>query len=208
MTLVKRTTMVLLGFIIMGFGIASMRVIDLGLDPFGAMALGFSELTGLSFGTVLWICHAPVFLVMLWRARRLIGIGTVLGMFVVGYAIDFFYFIASLTPIMDMQPHMAVRLAALVIALIIFSFGIALYMVADIGTAPYDACGIIIEEATKGKVQFKWGRVMMDGVCAAAAFLLGVTLGIATILTVFCLGPFISFFRGKIGAFAETRVFR
>ena len=208
MILVKRTIMVLLGFIIMGFGIASMRVIDLGLDPFGAMALGFSELSGLSFGTILWICHAPVFLVMLWRARRLIGIGTLLGMFVVGYAIDFFYYIASLTPIMDMQPDTAVRLVALVIALIIFSFGIALYMVADIGTAPYDACGIIIEEATNGKIKFKWGRVMMDGICAVAALLLGVTIGIATGLTVFCLGPFISFFRGKIGAFAEKRVFR
>ena len=204
----KRIIMSLLGFLTIGFGIACMRVIDLGIDPFGAMALGFSELTGLSLGTLLWICHAPIFLIMLWRTRRLIGIGTVLGMFVVGYAIDFFYFVASLTPIIDMQPHIIVRLAALVAALVIFAFGVALYMVADIGTVPYDACGIIIEEATNGKFKFKWGRVMMDGICAAAAFLLGVTLGIATILTVFCLGPFISFFRGKIGPFAEKRVFR
>jgi len=200
--------MSLLGFLIIGFGIACMRVIDLGIDPFGAMALGFSELTGLSFGTLLWICHAPVFLIMLWRTRRLIGIATLLGMFVVGYAIDFFYFVASLTPIMDMQPHMAVRLIGLLAALIIFAFGVALYMVADIGTVPYDACGIIIEEATKGKFKFKWARVMMDGICAVVAFLLGVTLGIATVLTVFCLGPFISFFGGKIGPFAEKRVFR
>ncbi|MCL2284841.1 MAG: hypothetical protein FWC32_00585, partial [Firmicutes bacterium] len=197
----KRIIMSVLGFVTIGFGIALMRVIDLGIDPFGAMTLGFSELTGISFGTFLWICHSPVFLIMLWRTRRLIGIGTVLGMFIVGYTIDFFYFVASLTPVLDMEPHIAVRLAALFIALIIFAFGIALYMVADIGTVPYDACGVIIEEATKGKFKFRWARVMMDGICALVAFLLGVTLGIATILTVFCLGPFISFFRGKIELF-------
>jgi len=200
--------MSLAGFITIGFGIACMRVVDLGIDPFGAMTLGFSQLTGLSFGTFLWISHSPIFIIMLWRTRRLIGVGTILGMFVVGYTIDFFYFIASVTSILDMEPNIVVRLIALAAALIIFSFGIALYMVADIGVVPYDACGVIIEEATKGKFEFKWARVMMDGICAAIAFLLGVTLGIATILTVFCLGPFISYFRNIIGPFAQKRLFQ
>ena len=205
--LAKRIVMCLLGFLTIGFGIASMLVIDLGIDAFGAMNLGLSERTGISFGTFIWISHLPIFVIMLWRARRLIGIGTILGMFVVGYAIDFFYFLASLTHLVEWQPHFVVRLALLLVALVIFSFGIALYMVANIGTVPYDSCGLIIEDATKGKFKFKWARVMMDGICATIAFVLGAPLGIATVLTVFCLGPFISFFRGKIGPFAARRVF-
>ncbi|MCL1788044.1 MAG: hypothetical protein FWG38_08660 [Defluviitaleaceae bacterium] len=205
--LAKRVVMCLLGFLTIGFGIAFMLVVDLGIDPFGAMNLGLAARTGISFGTWIWLCHLPVFAVMLWRGRRLIGIGTILGMFVVGYAIDFFSFLASLTFLAEWQPHFVVRLALLLVALIIFSVGIAMYMVADIGTVPYDSCGLMIEDATGGKFKFRWARVMMDGICAVVALLLGVTLGLATVLTVFCLGPFISFFRGKIRAFVVRRVF-
>ena len=205
--MVKRVMMCLLGFLIIGFGIACMLVIDLGIDPFGAMNIGLASHTGISFGTWILICHLPVFVVMLWRGRRLIGVGTILGMFVVGYAIDFFSFLASLTFLTTWQPPLPLQLALLLVALIIFSVGIAMYMVADIGTVPYDSCGLMIEDATKGRLKFKWARVMMDGICAVAAFVLGAPLGIATILTVFCLGPFISFFRGKIGPFATRQIF-
>jgi len=194
----KRILQAALGLIILGFGVTLMRIINLGVDPFGAMNLGFSQHTGISFGTFIWISHSPIFLVMLWRARRLIGIGTLMGMFLVGYSIDFFYFIASFTPILEADLHISIRLIALAPTLLIFAFGIALYMEANVGTVPFDACGVIIEEATKGKFKFKWARVMMDGICAATAFLLGAPLGFATILTVVCLGPLINFFRKRL----------
>jgi len=180
----------------MGFGIAAMRVVNLGLDPFGAMILGISYRTGISFGTTIWIVHSPIFVIMLFRARRLIGIGTILGMFVVGYAIDFFYYIAS---VLELEPGLFVRVVALVPALVVFAFGIALYMVADVGTVPYDSCGVMIEDATKGRVKFKWGRIGMDAICLVVAFVLGATLGVGTVLPVVTLGPLISFFRKRLG---------
>jgi len=179
----------------MGLGIAAMRVVNLGLDPFGAMILGISNNTGISFGTTTWIVHSPIFVIMLFRARRLIGVGTILGMFVVGYAINFFYHIAS---VLELEPGLLLRSIGLVIALVIFAFGIALYMVADVGTVPYDSCGVMIEDATNGRVKFKWGRISMDGICLIVAFVLGATLGAGTVLSVFCLGPLISFFRRRL----------
>jgi len=203
MKLFKQILQAALGLIILGFSVTLMRIINLGVDPFGAMNLGFSQHTGISFGTFIWISHSPIFLIMLWRARRLIGVGTLMGMFIVGYAIDFFYFIASLTPVFDVDLHMSIRIVVLVLTLLIFAFGIALYMEANVGTVPFDACGVIIEDATKGKFKFKWARIMMDGICALTAFLLGAPLGVVTILVVVCAGPLISFFRNRIGTFEQ-----
>lgn len=42
------------------------------------------------------------------------------------------------------------------------SMGVALYMTADMGVAPYDAVAIIIEKATKGKIPFHIARVSSD----------------------------------------------
>ena len=190
----RKILVAFVGLSLLGLGVALMRVINLGVDPFGAMNLGFSQVTGISFGTFIWISHSPIFVIMLWRARRLIGIGTLMGMFIVGYVIDFFYYFANLIPFSIMDTHLVVRLLLLVPAMLIFSFGIALYMIADVGTVPFDAAGVIIEEATKGKFKFRWARIMMDGICAVIAFALGAPLGVATILTVVCLGPLISYF--------------
>jgi len=190
--------MACIGFILLGFGVGIMRAIDLGVDPFGALAVGLSNLTGLSFGTVLVLMHSPFFVLMLCKMRRTIGVGTVLGMIIIGYIVDFFYFMTSIAPIEFMELGLVVRLFLLLITLFIFSFGIAMYIVADIGIVPYDSFGVIMENMTGGKVKFKWARLSADGLCALAAFLLGATLGIATILTVFCLGPLISFFRRHI----------
>jgi len=196
--MIKRILMACGGFTIIGFGVAIMRVLELGVDPFGAFAVGLSNLSGLSFAIILLLLHSPIFIVMLWKTRRLIGAGTVLGMFGIGLMVDLFYYAVRLLPMEIAGLHLAVRLVILAAMLVIFSFGIALYMVADIGIVPYDAIGVVAEDLTGGRLKFKWVRLTMDGICALAAFLLGATLGIATVLTVFCLGPFISFFRERL----------
>jgi uncharacterized membrane protein YczE len=57
--LIKRVLMACLGFVIMGFSIAVLRVIDLGVDPFSAMNLGISALTDVSFGTLMAVSQLP-----------------------------------------------------------------------------------------------------------------------------------------------------
>jgi uncharacterized membrane protein YczE len=205
--LLKRALMSCFGFVIMGFSIAALRIIDLGTDPFSAMNLGISALTGVSFGTLMAVSQIPLFLIILRKRIKLIGIGTVAGMFGVGYIADFFcYFVFS-----DFAEYAAsdwvVRLIFLVFILVVLAMGAAVYMIANIGMIPYDGLVLVIEALTGGKVKFKWARLSMDGICTVAALLLGSTIGIATAMTVFCMGPFISFFRNKIGAFADKRIF-
>jgi len=194
--LVKRILLACLGFLIIGFSVAALRAIGLGVDPLGAMTLGFSNLTGLTFGTVLLALHLPVFLVMLWKSRKLIGAGTVIGMVGIGFATDFFYWAFSFANIADF--YLPIRMAMLLVTIVVFAFGVALYTVAAIGMVPFDAIGLMAEDFSGGRMKFRWGRLTMDAICALTAFLLGSQLGLATILAAFGLGPLIGFFMNKI----------
>ena len=206
MILVKRIIMAVVGFTIISIAIAVLRIINLGIDPLGAMSLGISYLTGIRFGNVLVIVQAPLLLLTLWKQKKLIGIGTIMGMFGVGYVIDFFYFLAAQTPIAYAEPSLVVRLIILALALVVLSIGASIYMVSNLGMIPYDSTGFVLEGLTKGKIKFKWIRLGMDGTCAIVAIILGATVGIATAMTVFSVGPLISFFKGRIEAFAQRRI--
>lgn len=194
--LLNRIVLALVGFAIIGFSIALLRLVELGIDPFGAMNLGLSAITGMSFGTLLLISNVPLFILMFVKKRELIGVGTVIGMFGVGYIIDFFYLLLS--GVVDATSFsLMIRVLLLVIALVVLAIGASSYMTANIGMVPYDAFGIVIEELTHKRVSFKWARIGQDFFCAVVAFVLGATIGIATLLTVVCIGPLVSFFRGK-----------
>ena len=86
------------------------------------------------------------------------------------------------------------------------SLGVALYMIADMGLAPYDSVALIIEKLTKGKVPFQFARVASDitviviGVafCLAAGNNVWLIVGIGTIANALLNGPLIQFFRKRI----------
>ena len=84
--------------------------------------------------------------------------------------------------------------------------GVALYMVADMGIAPYDAVGIIIEELTHNKLKYDKARVISDvavviiGVlfCLMSHGNLGLIIGIGTVCNALFNGPLIQFFKTHV----------
>lgn len=199
----KRVGLVMLGFCILSFGIAAMRALGLGVDPFASFVIGVSHYLRLSFAITLVLMHLPFFILMCIKDRRLIGIGTLLGMTTVGFMVDFFYWMFGFVPVIDAGNHMAINIVWLLPALVIFAFGIATYLVADIGVVPYDSIGLVAEKLSKGKLKFKWVRVGADATCTVIGLTLGLmasitTVGVATVITAVVLGPLISFFRGMI----------
>jgi len=192
----KRIPLLLLGFILIGFCVGFMRLLDLGIDPFGASLLGISGITGVSFGTLMLLSSIPMLIFIFAKKRTLIGIGTIIAMFAIGYLIDFFYFYMS--NLISIELSLPVRIGLLVITLMILAFGCALTITADLGLITYDALGIVFEDMTGGKIKFRWIRLGMDLFFAVLAFVLGATVGIATALTIFIIGPFVNFFRDKL----------
>ena len=83
----------------------------------------------------------------------------------------------------------------MIFAVTMCSFAAAMYMEADMGIAPYDAVGVIIEKISNRKIPFKVARVLTDVICVAIGFPFGSIVGVATVITAFCMGPLIEVFR-------------
>ena len=86
------------------------------------------------------------------------------------------------------------------------SMGVALYMTADMGVAPYDAVAIIIEISKKGKIPFLIARLssvitvvmMVFLFCSIGIYSGCCIVGIGTIINACCNGPMIQFFKEKV----------
>ena len=78
----------------------------------------------------------------------------------VGYIADFICYVAN--DVVQIQMNLPLRIIALLLAQLMASMGVALYMVANMGIAPYDSVAIIIEKLTHQKIPFHKARVLSD----------------------------------------------
>ena len=180
-----------------------MRFSGMGTDPFVTMNIGISESIVMDFGTIQMLANIAVLLVMLWFRPKLIHLGTLLGIFFVGYFSDFL-----LGMLQNLPDTLTMRMLGLLLGLIACCFGVAVYMTADMGLAPYDALGIILLEKLPLRLTYREIRIMTDLSCVAVGFILGAQIGIGTIITAFFTGPLINYFKKKVEPFLTFAQFQ
>ena len=159
-TFTKRLAMMLTGILFIGICVGNFRLSAFGVDAFTCMNLGISGFIHMSFGTWQLIMNAVILVVIFFTVRRCIGLGTIVNMVCVGYLADFICWLFQ--DILNIAMMLPLRIAALLIGMLFAGMGVALYMVADMGIAPYDAVGIIIEELTHNKLKYDKARVISD----------------------------------------------
>ena len=174
----------------MGFCVAVFRLIGAGTDPCSCMNLGISGRLGISFGTWQLTLNVAMLLVVLRFAPELISAGTLVNMIFVGYIADFFiHVLGGLMP----EAGLTLAMRALIFVPVIAAFLLAasVYMTVDLGCAPYDALPLIIAAHTK-RLSYRTIRMIWDLSALSIGFVLGATVGIATVITGFCIGPAIT----------------
>lgn len=193
----KRIIFMMLGVLLIGFSITFTRLACFGTDPFSCMNIGVSNHLPIGYGTYQVIVNIVLFIPVIILCPRSFGIGALFNMFFVGYAADLGMFLFSLMGIYEdtFMTVMLFRFCSFFFGLFLLCFGVALYMECDLGAAPYDMIGQIVEERTHGKIKFKWVRIFTDCLCMAIGFFSGGTVGLATILISLFTGPIVSFFR-------------
>ena len=187
--------MMILGILFIGLCVSFLRLSGFGVDPFSAMNLGISGFIGWSFGTWQLLMNAVILVIVFFQARHCIGAGTIINMIFVGYIADFGVFVLTKCLGQPEMLSMQIRILLMIFAVTMCSFAAAMYMEADMGIAPYDAFGVIIEKISNRKIPFKAARVLTDVICVAIGFSFGSIVGVATIITAFCMGPLIEVFR-------------
>lgn len=199
-----RTIFMLLGILLISICVAFYRLSGFGVDAFTGMNLGISGFLGTSFGNWQLIANILILIVVFFTVRHCIGLGTIVNMVCVGYIADFICWLANDVAQIDMT--LVLRILALLLGTLFASSGVALYMHADMGIAPYDSVALIIEKLSNEKIPFHTARVSSD----ITAIIIGVLfcllshgniwniIGIGTICNALFNGPLIQFFKNRI----------
>ncbi len=193
--------MMVTGILFIGICVGAFRLSAFGVDAFTCMNLGISGFLGMQFGTWQLIMTTAILIVVFFTARECIGAGTIVNMVCVGYMADFICWIVQ--DQLQIAMTLPLRIGALIAGSLFAGIGVAFYMVAEMGIAPYDSVAIMIEKQTKGRIAFQAARVMSDvtvvviGVafCLLARGNLWLIIGIGTICNALFNGPVIQFFK-------------
>ncbi len=193
----KRVIWVFIGVALIGIGSTFLRISGMGTDPFGCMNIGVSGVIGIGYGTYQLIVNIVLLIPLFIFLRKGIGIGTFVNMIGVGYVSDFGVFLLGKIGLTDesVADSLLIRIVFLIVALLIFCMGVAIYMECNLGIAPYDALGEMIPMWTKDKIKFSVARIITDIICVAIGFFTGSVVGVATVITAFFTGPVVSMFR-------------
>lgn len=197
---IKRIVCMIIGVAAIGIGVACLRMADFGTDPFSSMNIGISNLLPLSYGTYNAIVNIVLFIPVIMIKPNSFGIGALFNMLGVGYIVDGTMWIfknVGLT-IESIKALWFVRGLFLVAGILFISFGVALYMKTDLGVAPYDMIGQIVEDLSKGKIPFKLARVSEDIFSMVVGLIVKGPFGAATFVVAFFTGPLVSWFKEHV----------
>ena len=181
----------ILGNIFLGMGVSIFKLAGLGDDAFNAMVMALSEIVGIQYANFFVIFSVCLFVIQIIFGRKLIGLGTIVNTFFLGYIVTFFNYVwemFSFTPAGFVQ-----QLLVMFIGVIVCGFGLSMYQTPNLGVSPYDSLALIISERLE-KIPYLWCRITTDAICALIAFLAGGLVGIGTLVAAFGIGPFVQFF--------------
>ena len=163
-----RIALCVIGVCLCGIAVGFFRYAAFGVDPFTSFMSGLDVVVPIDYGTLYVFVNAVLLILVIFLDRKLVGLGTVVNLFLVGYLAEFVNNgLAKVFPAGSIGP----RIICLIIGVLMLSFSAALYMPADMGVSTYDAIAMVM--ADKWHIlQFKYDRIITDFVCVA----LGVTL--------------------------------
>lgn len=188
---VVRVILLLLGLWIAHLGVTLFLQTNLGSDPFNVFVQGlfrsipWPDFADMTHGRVHLLVSLAIMLFLLVADRSYIGIGTVLCMALGGPIID--VYTTLLTPIINAELPLSIRLGLLVIGCIILAFGMTIVIRSQAGTGPNDLVAVVLSDKTR--TPFGPVRIGVDLAFALIGFVLGGVVGLGTIICAFLVGP-------------------
>lgn len=179
-----RLAFLVLGLFLCSVGIVCFLESELGLPPWDVLHQGLAEQTGLSFGIANVVVSVLV-LVLAWRLRARIGLGTLLNAVLIGTFVIVLTSFDAVDALSD--ESLGVRIGLVVLALACFGAGSAFYICASMGAGPRDSL-MLVTSARLG-VRIGVARTGLEVAALVAGFALGGTAGIGTLVFALGIGP-------------------
>ncbi len=207
--ILRRALMSAAGVLITGVGIGFLKRAMFGVDPAQCYVNGLANVIPIRYGTLYALVNLVQLAAVLLMDRHYIGLGTLMNLFLLGYAIEFFE--SELTLLFG-APGLALRLLFLAAGVVILCAAAALYFSADMGVSTYDAISLYIARRNPSifgrHLPYKAWRMLTDAICVITGVALGARAGLGTVITALFMGPLISFFRRYTDPMARGEIRR
>ncbi|MGI3779158.1 MAG: YczE/YyaS/YitT family protein [Janthinobacterium lividum] len=179
---VVRSGRLLIGLVMFGLALALLLHGGLGLDPWTVFSSGVSRHVDLTLGEVTVL--SSVVVLLLWiPLRQRPGVGTVANALIVGPVLDLG---VELLP----TPHsLVVRVLFMVLAVTLVAVGTGLYVGVGWGPGPRD--GLMTGLVRLG-LPLHLARTLIEGTVLLIGWLLGGTVGVATVVYALGVGPLVA----------------
>ena len=181
----KPLTLIILCFGLFLFGLGESLIItaSIGMSPWTVLAEGLSLTSGLSIGVLTFIISLVVLL--LWiPLKQKAGIGTILNVIIIAAVIEW-----SLPYLPHPETYLMQTLQAILGTLIV-GFASGIYLIANLGPGPRDGLMTGCQRVTN--LPIAWVRVFLEITVISIGWVLGGSIGVATVIFAFGVGPAVS----------------
>ena len=177
--LIRRLTQLYLGLALYGASASLILLSELGNDPWDVLHQGLSRQTGV--GTGIWVCIAGALVMLLWiPLKEKPGLGTISNVVFVGLFAD------AAVYLLPTATHWVAGWLYLVLSVVSIAVATVLYIGAGLGAGPRDG---IMTGLTRLGLSLRLSRLLIEITVLALGWLLGGTVGIATLVYALAIGP-------------------
>ncbi len=205
---ITRLTVLLAGLVIYQLGASILMLSGMGLDPFNILVQGFHnsmKLESLSFfthGCVHILLSALLTFMLFLYNRSFVTLGTILCMFLGGPLIDGFSSI--LAPVYEHYTGSSYIYIMFIAGFVMLTYGLTMMMHSKAGLAPNE---FIIEALTNQKKKNSYVvRLVIYLIFAFVGFIMGGTIGFATLLCLATITPLVDYFSPNLSPKIESYV--
>ena len=145
------------------------------------------------------LCNLLLFFIVIRFDTSRIGLGTFVNAFLVGYFAEFFMFLLDFFPAINAALPLLTRALIFLPVGVLFLTVVAIYIVVDMGVAPYDAMPQILFKKTG--LSFVITRTAWDLAFVIGGLLCGSNVGPMTLLVAFGMGPMVGVVAKKMEPF-------
>ena len=172
-----------LGLFLFGLGESLIITASAGMSPWTVLAEGLSITTGLSIGALTFLISLGVLL--LWiPLKQQAGIRTRLNVIIIAAVIEW-----SL-PHLPLPETYAMQILQAILGILVVGIASGIYLIANLGPGPRDGLMTGCQRAIN--LPIAWVRVFLEITVISVGWMLGGTIGLATVIFAFGVGPAVS----------------
>ena len=193
----KKVPVLLIGFLLLSFGMILTMKSGLGMSSWGVLHQGVSLVSGLTFGTVTLVLGLIILVLSVIFLKSKVGIGTIVNVLLIGVLLDIFRFFITYEP--DTYIYQGIMFT---IGLLIMTLGRSVYISTILGPGPRD--GIFVGLSRITQIDVKYIKPAVEFSVLLIGFLLGQSMGInlvgpGTVIAVIFSGYLVQFYFKKLG---------